>query len=107
MPQFKNINSLVLSFLYSPTLTSIHDYWEKQYVDVPYNYNGGSGINDSNAGGFCGLEWCLVHCKYSIVMESMDRLTSYSRDFPDPETEPASPAPQADSLSLSLKGRWW
>ena len=27
--QFKSINSLVLSFLYSPTLTSIHDYWEK------------------------------------------------------------------------------
>ena len=25
-PQFKNINSLVLSFLYSPTLTSIHDH---------------------------------------------------------------------------------
>ena len=24
--QFKSINSLVLSFLYSPTLTSIHDY---------------------------------------------------------------------------------
>ena len=28
-PQFKSINSLVLSFLYSPTLTSIHDYWKK------------------------------------------------------------------------------
>jgi len=27
-PQFKSINSLVLSFLYSPTFTSIHDYWE-------------------------------------------------------------------------------
>ena len=27
-PQFKTINSLVLSFLYSPTLTSIHDYWK-------------------------------------------------------------------------------
>ena len=26
MPQFKSINSLVLSFLHSPTLTSIHDY---------------------------------------------------------------------------------
>ena len=26
--QFKSINSLVLSFLYGPTLTSIHDYWE-------------------------------------------------------------------------------
>ena len=25
-PQFKSISSLVLSFLYSPTLTSIHDY---------------------------------------------------------------------------------
>ena len=27
-PQFKSINSLTLSFLYSPTLTSIHDYWK-------------------------------------------------------------------------------
>ena len=26
--QFKSINSLMLSFLYSPTLTSIHDYWK-------------------------------------------------------------------------------
>ena len=27
-PQFKSISSLVLSFLYSPTLISIHDYWK-------------------------------------------------------------------------------
>ena len=27
-PQFKSSNSLVLSFLHSPTLTSIHDYWK-------------------------------------------------------------------------------
>ena len=27
-PQFKIINSSALSFLYSPTLTSIHDYWK-------------------------------------------------------------------------------
>ena len=27
-PRFKSINSLVLSFLYGPTLTSIHDYWK-------------------------------------------------------------------------------
>ena len=26
-PQFKSINSLALSFLYGPTLTSIYDYW--------------------------------------------------------------------------------
>ena len=28
IPQFKSINSLAFSFLYSPTLTSIHDYWK-------------------------------------------------------------------------------
>ena len=27
-PQFKSINSSALSFLYSPTLTNIHDYWK-------------------------------------------------------------------------------
>ena len=27
-PQFKSINSSALSFLYSPTLTSINDYWK-------------------------------------------------------------------------------
>ena len=32
-PQFKNINSAVLSFLYSPTLTSIHDYWKNHSFD--------------------------------------------------------------------------
>ena len=32
-PQFKSINSLVLSFLYSPTLTSIHDYWRNHNLD--------------------------------------------------------------------------
>ena len=28
MPQFKSINFLALSFVYSPTLTSIHDCWK-------------------------------------------------------------------------------
>ena len=28
-----SINSLALSFLYSPTLTSIHDYWENHSFD--------------------------------------------------------------------------
>jgi len=32
-PQFKNINSLVLSPLYSPTLTSIHDHWKNHSLD--------------------------------------------------------------------------
>ena len=33
MPQFKSINSSVLSFLYGPTLTSIHDYWKNHSFD--------------------------------------------------------------------------
>ena len=32
-PQFKIIISSVLSFLYGPTLTSIHDYWKNQIFD--------------------------------------------------------------------------
>ena len=36
-PQFKSINSSVLKSLYSPTLTSIHDYWknDKLCLDRP------------------------------------------------------------------------
>ena len=30
----KNTNSLVLSFLYSPNLTSIHDYWKNHSFDL-------------------------------------------------------------------------
>ena len=32
-PQFKSINSSVFSFLHSPNLTSIHDYWKNHSLD--------------------------------------------------------------------------
>ena len=32
-PQFKSINSLALSFLYSPTIISSHDYWKNHSLD--------------------------------------------------------------------------
>ena len=32
-PQFKSINFLVLSFLHSPTLTSMHDHWKNHSLD--------------------------------------------------------------------------
>ena len=32
-PQFKSINSSGLRFLYSPTLTSIHDYWKNHSLE--------------------------------------------------------------------------
>ena len=34
LKQFKSISSLVLSFLYSTTLTSIHDYWKNHSFDM-------------------------------------------------------------------------
>ena len=36
-PQFKSISSSALSFLFSPTLTSIHDYWKNHspWLDGP------------------------------------------------------------------------
>ena len=36
-PQFKSINFSVLSFLYGPTLTSIHDYWKNHSFDCYAN----------------------------------------------------------------------
>ena len=41
-PQFENINSLVLSLLYSPTFTSIHNYWKSHsfdYIDLCWQSN--------------------------------------------------------------------
>ena len=32
-PQFKRISSSALSFLYSPTLTSVHDHWKNHSLD--------------------------------------------------------------------------
>ena len=32
-PQFKSISSLALRFLYSPALTSVHDYWTNHNFD--------------------------------------------------------------------------
>ena len=32
-PQFKSIDSLVLNFLHSPTLTSTHDHWKNHSLD--------------------------------------------------------------------------
>ena len=32
-PHFKSINSSMLSFLYSPTLSSIHDHWKNHSLD--------------------------------------------------------------------------
>ena len=38
-PQFKNINSLALSLLYDPTLTSIRDYWKKHMEAISFPHS--------------------------------------------------------------------
>ena len=41
-PQIKSISSSVFSFLYSPTLTSVHDYWKNHssdYTDLCWQSN--------------------------------------------------------------------
>ena len=53
-PQFKSINSLVLSLPHSPTLTSIHDYWKNQgfdWMDLCWQSN----VSVSVKGGKCQL----------------------------------------------------
>ena len=39
-PQFKSINSSVLTFLPSPTLTSIHDHWKNHSLDYRWTFVG-------------------------------------------------------------------
>ena len=39
-PEFKSINSLALSFLHNPNLTSIHDYWKNHSFDYIWTFVG-------------------------------------------------------------------
>ena len=39
-PQFKSIDSSALSFLYDPTLTSMHDYWKNPIALTRQNFVG-------------------------------------------------------------------
>ena len=47
--QFKSINSSVFSFLYSPTLTSIHDYWKNQFTK------------------YFLASWSQMHCMFQFI----------------------------------------
>ena len=49
-PQFKSINSPALSFLYSPTLTSIHDHWKNHSLDYAEYTMRNAGLEETQAG---------------------------------------------------------
>ena len=55
-PQFKSINSLVLSFLYGPTLTTIYDYWK----------------NHSFGYGPLLAKWCLCFSILCLGLSQLD-----------------------------------
>ena len=56
-PQFKSINSSVLSLLYSPVLTSVHDYWKHHSLDY-------QTVTGRKAGG---LQTEGIGCKCQMV----------------------------------------
>ena len=64
-PQFKSINSLVLSLLYSPTLTSIHDYWTNHSLA---GFSKLFGRKPGSKSTFVDFIWSLVsYSSFSIV----------------------------------------
>ena len=74
-PQFKTINSSVLSFPYGPTFASIHDYWKNSSFD------------------------------YMVKEYWSGLLFPSREDLPNPGTEPSSPALQVNSLLSEPPGK--
>ena len=59
-PQFKSINSLALSLVYSPALTSIHDYWKHHTFTIHLFL-----LHFKSLAAACG---CAVLCPVASVM---------------------------------------
>ena len=59
IPQFKSINSSAFSFLYSPTLTSIHDYWKNHSLDLRDLCMKRQKIDSLPVFNNCSVEPCL------------------------------------------------
>ena len=74
-PQFKSIDSSVLSFLYSPILTSIHDYWKN------HSFDDMDLCQQSNVIAFLPRSKCLLTMSLNenIATHSMD--ISYRHDI--------------------------
>ena len=61
-PQFKSINSSALSFLYSPTLTSVHDHWK--------NHSLMHVLNATELYAWKWLQWYVLNYRYFTFVES-------------------------------------
>ena len=70
-PQFKSINFLVLSFLHSPTLTSMHDHWENLPLHSNKCWKFRDGVAWAHWGGHRAVAFSSrVHRYYLVHLPS-------------------------------------
>ena len=124
IPQFKSINSSVLSFLYSPTLTSIHDYWKKTIALTTRTFVGKVmsllfNMLSRLVIAFLPRSKCLnFMAAFTICSDFGGKSMQFSRpeywsglpfpspgDLPNPGIKPRSRALQADSLPVESPGK--
>ena len=69
-PQFKSINYSALSFLYSPTLTSIHNHWTTMEVPVQFRsvIQSRPALRDHTD---CSMPGCPVHHHFQRLLKLM------------------------------------
>ena len=68
----------MLSFLYSPTLTSIHDYWKNHSFDyILCSQSCGSSIQSAKTrlGADCGSDHELLIAKFRLILKKVGKTT--------------------------------
>ena len=97
VPQFKSINSSALSFLYSPTLTSIRDYWKN------YSFDRWTFVGKVMSLLFNMLSRLVM----SFLPRSKQLLTSWLQWPSAVILEPKKVKPLTVSIVSPFAMRWW
>ena len=92
MTQFKIIGSLALSFLYGPTLTSIHDYWKNRsfdFVDLCrqskwYGLGAQYLLSDNRTLTYIFIDWFIL---------SLNIISSHGTEVSHLTMQPPCPSP--------------
>ena len=110
-PQFRRINSLALSLLYSPAFTSICDYWKNHSFDY-LEYSLGETRTCPRLLGNAELLWKLRSC--GPVLGSGKQADTWNRcrcvctEPADRTDEPGKPAgPTSQDLNHGCLQTWW
>ena len=96
MPQFKGINPLVHSYLYSQTLTSIHDYWKnhtltrwtfvgamvlEKTLESPLGYKEIKPVNPKGNQSWYSLEGLMLKLKFQYSGHLCEELARWKRPW--------------------------